>query len=267
MEKLKIAITGFGPDATNNDLLRSICDNLVMSEICTPILYDSARQAAILRDLDDGNIDALVYTDPLKRPTESIEILVTEKTNFMLLTKELTAEVVVKFRDILERDFDLRSPRIAIVQEGNMQNPDFASQVTAEQGINTYGPYNVEQIMTEGAVCHFDGIIVKDGEHLMQRLITEPSQEVPVRYFADMKSVITAVYHPVHIDDAGDGLADISELTHPIFTAIDIVRNRTFYDEARQNILPKLFRDKREERKQAETPQADINNDNTEKTS
>ena len=264
MEKLKIAITGIGTDTSGN-LFRSICEYPVMSELCTPIVYDSAGQETALRNLDEGKVDALVLTvEPTKKPAEAIEIIVTGKTNFMPVSKEPTAEDVVKFRDILERDFDLRSPRIAIVQESPMQTLDFASQVTAEQGINTYGPYTTEQILTEDAVCHFDGIIVKNGEHLMQRLITDPSQEAPVRYFAGMKSVITAVYRPVHIDEAGDGVADVSELTHPIYTAIDIIRNRAFFDEARQNILPKLFHDKREERKQNGAPQASTNNDNTE---
>lgn len=268
MEKLKIAITGIGTDAASDNLFRSICEYPVMSELCIPIVYDSAGQEeAALRELDEGNVDALVLTsniDLKKRTTESIEIVVTEKTNFMPLTKEPTAEEIVKFRDILERDFDLRSPRIAIIQESPMQIPDLASQVTTEQGINTYGPYTTEQILTEDTLCHFDGIIVADGEHLMQRLITDPSQGAPVRYFAGRKSVITAVYRPVHIDEAGDGLADVSELTHPIYTAIDIIRNRNSYDEARQNILPKLFRDKREERKQNEASQTNTNNDNTE---
>ena len=55
-------------------------------------------------------------------------------------------------------------------------------------------------------------------------------------------------------------------MTHPFYTAIDIVRNRALYDEVRQNPLPKLFRDKREERKQNEAPQVSPNNENTANT-
>lgn len=267
MEKLKIAIIRNGLDATNDDLFCSICEDPVMSELCIPFVYDSGDQETAFRNLDEGNVKALVLTsniEPTKRPAGSVEIVVTEKTNFMLITKEPTAEDIVKFRDILERDFNLSSPRIAIIQESPMQYPDLASQITTEQGINTYGPYTTEKIQAEEAVCHFDGVIVADGEHLLQRLITDSPQEAPVRYFAGTKSVITTVFRPVHIDEAGDGLADVSRLTHPIYTAIDIIRNRAFYDEARQNILPKLFRDKHEERKQNEAPQANTNNDNTE---
>lgn len=226
--------------------------------------------AAAMHDLDKGYVDAMVIapaTEPAKCPSDATEIIVTEKANFMPLAKEPNAEDVIRLRDILERDFDIRSPRIAVVKEGSMQPQDFTSQVTTEQGINTYGPYTKEQILEEDMVCHFDGIIVVDGETMMQQILTALSLETPVRYFAGKKSVVTAVYYPVRMNEAGKGTAPVAELTHPIFTAIDVVRNRAFFDEARQNILPKLFRDKREDRKQNDTPQADTNTDNTEKAS
>ena len=262
MEKLKIAITQFDSEATNNNLIRQICEDPAMLELCIPVFYD---EETAYRELDEEEVDALVLfssAELTKQPVNSTEIVVTDKTRFMPLTTEPTAEDIVKLRDILERDFDLQLPRIAIVQENNMQNPDLASQVTTEQGINTYGPYTIEQIMAEDAVCHFDGIITD--KNSMQRIITEISEDAPARFFAGWESVITAVYQPVQREEEVDGLTDVSALTKPIYTAIDIVRNRAFYDEARQDVLPKLFRDKREDRKRDETPQAN-NNDNTEK--
>lgn len=225
---------------------------------------------AAKRDLNAGIVDALVLAPTIetaKCPAYAVEIIVTEKAHFMPLAKEPTSEDITKFRDILERDLDIRSPRIAIVQEGNMENPDLASQVTTELGINTYGPFTQEQILAEDMICHFDGIIVVNGKDLMSNIITELSQEFPVRYFADKKSVVTAVYHPARMSEAGKGTAGISEMTQPIYTAIDVVRNRAFYDEARKDVLPKLFRDKREDRKQNEALLANTNNDNTEKAS
>ena len=109
---------------------------------------------------------------------------------------------------------------------------------------------------------HFDGIIVPEG-------ITLPiilSGNALARFFAGMETVITASYNTTQKEETEEGVADVSALTKPIYTAIDIVRNRAFYDEARQNPLPKLFRDKREDRKKDDAPQA-INNDNTEKAS
>ena len=225
---------------------------------------------AALKDLRAGNVDALVLAptvEPAKCPDGATEIIVIEEKYFMPLASEPNTEDVIRLRNILERDFDFRSPRIAIIQESNMQNPSLASQVTTEQGINTYGPYTKEKFMAEDIICHVDGVIVVGGETLTQQIIAELFQGSPVRYFAGRKSVVTAVCHPVRMNEAGKGIARISDLTQPIYTAIDIVRNRTFYDEARQNILPKLFRDKREDRKQHDNPLANTNTDNTEKES
>lgn len=259
MEKLKIAIALTGGESTENGLIRQVCDDPTMLELCSPAFFD---EEAGYRELEEENADALVLyasTEPAKRPARSIEIIVTEKTNLMPLSKEPTAEDVIKFRDILERDFDQQLPRIAIVQESAMQNPDLASQVTTEQGINTYGPYTSEQILSEDSACHFDGIIISEGSPLTTNL----SGGASARFFAGLETVITASYNIVQMEETEEGVADVSALTKPIYTAIDIVRNRAFYDEARHNPLPKLFRDKREDRKKDDTPQA-INNDNTE---
>ena len=123
MEKLKIAITQFDSEATNNNLIRQICEDPAMLELCIPVFYD---EETAYRELDEEEVDALVLfssAELMKQPVNSTEIVVTDKTRFMPLTTEPTAEDIVKLRDILERDFDLQLPRIAIVQENNMQNP------------------------------------------------------------------------------------------------------------------------------------------------
>ena len=131
-----------------------------------------------------------------------------------------------------------------------MQHPDLTSQVTVEQSINTYGPYTSEQILDKDRICHFDGIIIVGDAAMGEKIISALSQKVPVRFFAGTKAVITAPYHPVRRREAEEeGVTDVSEMTHPIYTAIDVIRHRTFYDEARLNPLPKLFRDKREDRR------------------
>lgn len=251
MEKLKIAITLTGTDSTSKELILRACEDTALLELCTPVFSDTAEAEA--------DADALVLvpaagatpgaSQPIHCPADAIEVIVTDKASFMPLTKEPTIEDITKLRDILERDFDIRSPRIAIVQESGMQNPDLATQATTEQGINTYGPYTAEQILAEDIACHFDGIIVAGGTEAARRIVAELTQEAPARFFAGRESVVTAVYSPLRIDTAENELAEVAELTHPIYAAIDIIRNRAFYDEARQNPLPKLFHDRREDRK------------------
>ena len=101
----------------------------------------------------------------------------------------------------------------------------------------------------------------------MQRIVAEVSQEAPVCYFAGREAVVTGICQPNRTEETEEGVADVSWLTHPFYTAIDVIRNRAFYDEARQDILPKLFRDKRDERKKDETAQANNKTDNTETVS
>jgi 4-hydroxythreonine-4-phosphate dehydrogenase len=146
-----------------------------------------------------------------------------------------------------------------------MQNSELANQVTAEHNINTYGPYTIDQIMAEDTAWHFDAVITTSSsstQHITEIL----SQEIPVRYFASKKAVVTAAYQSVQIDTEGK-TTNISWLTHPIYAAIDVIRNRAFYDKARRNPLQKLFRDKRDDRKKEDTTQENANNDKTERAS
>lgn len=260
MEKHKIAITLAGSDDSTRELIQNALSEPAMLELCSPVVMD---KEAAFHELERGKVDALVLASSVEPIRNAFEIIVTDKTNIMPLAKEPTGEDIIKFRDVLERDFGLQLPRIAIVQETSMQNPELASQITEEEGINTYGPYTVEQIMAEDKALHFDGIITAD-KTLGQRIVAELAEEAPVRYFAGRDQIVTAVYQPAEKNEAEEGLTDVSWLTHPFFVATDVLRNRVFYDEARQNPLPKLFRDKRDERKRDEAPQANANIDNTE---
>lgn len=259
MEKLKIVINQAGTNSTNDELIRQVCEDPALLELCNLIISNTAEAKA--------DADAIVLApsaEPAKCPAGATEIIVTDTVRFMPLSKEPTAEDVVRFRDILERDFDLRSPRIAIVQKTEVQSHDFANMVTQEHGINIYGPYSAEQIIADDKARHFDGIICADSTNTIVRIIKELSLEPSVRFFAGRESVVTSACSPFNIDKE-EGLADISALTHPIYTAIDVIRNRAFFDEALQNPLPKLYRDKREDRRREDAPKANTNNDNTEK--
>ena len=114
MEKLKIAITQIGTDDINNNLIRQVCCDPVMLELCTPVELD---EETAYRELDKAKVDALVLTSEAKCPSSALEIIVTDKTNIAVLDKEPTAGDIIRLRNILERDFDLQIPRIAIVQE------------------------------------------------------------------------------------------------------------------------------------------------------
>lgn len=265
MEKLKIAITLGNCNETYRQSILGILKDPAILELCTPTVFE---EKDALQKLNENRVDALVVipsSEAIECPADAIEVIITEKTNVVPLSNEPTADDIIKIRDILERDFDLRSPRIAIVQENTMQNSELANQVTAEHNINTYGPYTIDQIMAEDTAWHFDAVITTSSsstQHITEIL----SQEIPVRYFASKKAVVTAAYQSAQIDTEGK-TTNISWLTHPIYAAIDVIRNRAFYDKARRNPLQKLFRDKRDDRKKEDTTQENANNDKPERAS
>lgn len=240
------------------------------SDTANALQQEEESMQAAMAYLADGAVDALVLSPALQHvpcPDSATEIVITDKAIIMPLSCEPDIEDIVNMAAILERDFDRRSPRIAIIQESRMQNMTLAAQATAESGINTYGPYTAEQFLDKSLASHFDGIIIADGADTAQRMITELAQEAPARFFAGTDNVVTGAFYPANMDDAGRCVAPLTTLTLPIYTAIDIIRNRAGYDEARRNPLPKLFRDKREDRRTGDAPRPAEKNDQTEKAS
>ena len=248
MEKFKIAFLQTVCDETTQKLIQATLDEPTLPELFTPVVFAPDGQEKAFSQLKEGNVDALVVgptdlSQPL--PEGGLEVVASDELCIMPLATEPTADDVVRLRDILERDFDQRSPRIAIVQETAMKNPELASNVTAEQGINTYGPYTIEQILAEDTVKHFDGIIFTP-HNLLEQFLRDLSLGTSVRFLAGQETVVTGICLPTKMEEAEEGLTDVSWLTHPFFVAIDIIRSRRAYDQARRNVLPKLFHDRRE---------------------
>ena len=73
------------------------------------------------------------------------------------------------------------------------------------------------------------------------------SMDSGVNFTAGLSYVRTSPDHGVAFDIAGKGEADLSSFRSAIYAAVDIVRNRQSDDEARQNPLPKLYHERRED--------------------
>ena len=84
MKRLKIAVIQGQYDGLNQELSRQICEDQAMLELCSPVVYDAGQEDAALRDVSQGNADALVLapnSDTAKLPKGSIELILTEKTS------------------------------------------------------------------------------------------------------------------------------------------------------------------------------------------
>ena len=70
-----------------------------------------------------------------------------------------------------------------------------------------------------------------------------------INFTAGLPVVRTSPDHGTAYDIAGQGLADETSMRQAIYTALDVYRNRLVWDEAHKNPLPKLYQDKRDDRR------------------
>ena len=174
------------------------------------------------------------------------------------ITKEGIIEKATIFHKALKRDFRISSPRIAVLslnphagddgllgtEEKNIILP--AIEELADKGIQAFGPFAADGFFGSGAYDHFDGVLAMYHDQGLAPFKTI-ALESGVNYTAGLPIVRTSPDHGTAYDIAGKGVADENSMRQAIFTAIDVFRNRKFYDEPLQNPLPKLFHEKRED--------------------
>ena len=178
------------------------------------------------------------------------------------ITKEGIIEKATIFHKALKRDFRISSPRIAVLslnphagddgllgtEEKNIILP--AIEELADKGIQAFGPFAADGFFGSGAYDHFDGVLAMYHDQGLAPFKTI-ALESGVNYTAGLPIVRTSPDHGTAYDIAGKGVADENSMRQAIFTAIDVFRNRKFYDEPLQNPLPKLFHEKREDGEKA----------------
>ena len=188
--------------------------------------------------------------------------LVTTHLPIKDIAKAITQEGIVEkatiFHKALKRDFRISSPRIAVLslnphagdngllgsEEKDIILP--AIEELADKGIQAFGPFAADGFFGSGAYDHFDGVLAMYHDQGLAPFKTI-ALESGVNYTAGLPIVRTSPDHGTAYDIAGKGVADENSMRQAIFTAIDVFRNRKFYDEPLQNPLPKLFHEKRED--------------------
>lgn len=174
------------------------------------------------------------------------------------ITKEAIVEKATVFHQALKRDFRVSSPRIAVLslnphagddgllgsEEKDIIAP--AIEELAAKGIQAFGPYAADGFFGSGTYDHFDGVLAMYHDQGLAPF-KAIALESGVNYTAGLPIVRTSPDHGTAYDIAGQGCADENSMRQAIYTAIDVFRNRQFYDEPLQNPLPKLFHEKRED--------------------
>ena len=175
-----------------------------------------------------------------------------------LLTKELIQEKLTIFEQSLQRDFCIEKPRIAVLAlnphagDGGLIGTEEqeviipALEEMKAQGMFCYGPYPADGFFGSEQFTKFDGVLAMYHDQGLAPFKALAMDE-GVNFTAGLPIVRTSPAHGTAYDITGKGLASAASMCHAIYTALDVYRNRDFYDEARENPLKKQYHEKRDD--------------------
>ncbi len=168
------------------------------------------------------------------------------------ITEERILKKLTILNQSLKRDFGLEKPRIAVLA----LNPHAGDQgllgkeeqqiivpvleKAKEQGIWAFGPYAADGFFGTCHFSHFDAVLAMYHD---QGLIPFKTLDMSgVNFTAGLNIVRTSPDHGTGYDIAGKDQADPSSMRNAIFMAIDVLRQRTEYDNLTSNPLPFIER-------------------------
>lgn len=174
------------------------------------------------------------------------------------ITPELLEEKLTIFNQSLKEDFNIDAPKIAVLSlnphsgdNGLLGKEEIdviipTIEKMSREGILCYGPFGADGFMGSGKYTAFDGILAMyhDQGLTPMKLLAMSNG---VNFTAGLDAVRTSPAHGVAYDIAGKGCADENSFRQAIYTAIDIYRNRLFYNEARRRPLRKLYFEKHDD--------------------
>ena len=180
--------------------------------------------------------------------------LVTEHVPIAKASEVISQELILKKLQILhqslQKDFGIDKPKIAVLglnphagdegligqEEENVIRPAIKQ---AKQNMMVFGPYSADAFFARGQYESFDAVLAMYHD---QGLIPFKSLAIGegTNYTAGLPVVRTSPDHGTAFDIAGKGKADHLSFLQAIFEAIDIVRTRAGYADARKNPLKKM---------------------------
>ena len=172
------------------------------------------------------------------------------------LSVELIAERLLTLNASLVTDFEISSPRIAVLalnphagengllgkEEAEIIAP--AMEQARAEGVLCFGPYAADGFFGSGNWKKFDGILAMYHD---QGLIPFKmlAMDSGINFTAGLPFVRTSPDHGTAYDLAGKNAADCGSMRAAIYSAVDIVASRRRYDEFTANPLQKQMRDNR----------------------
>lgn len=183
------------------------------------------------------------------------------------ITRELVAEKLVVLHNSLKRDFYLDNPRIGVLALNPEYNPDAENSEEKEiiipvleelfkRGVRCFGPYAADDYFGTGNYKNFDATLAMYYDQGMAPFMAITMND-GLSYTAGLPVIVAAPSHGTEYVLAGKGKADESSIRQAIYTAIDVVRNRSRFDNARRNPLKKQYFEKRDDSDKLKLDQVD----------
>ena len=210
MDTLKIGIVH--SDQQGQETIANAFEDILLDEICAKTLYEKQGEEGIeeaLNDWEEGNTDAILVI-----PAQGEERLnpASLRGVDMLVWEDLRMAFTNEDENFEEQ---MQTLRLAMEREFDIYNPRIVPTLDA-QNYKTY-----------------DAVMVSDREQGIRDFM-EVSHGNGVAYTTGRELVCTSPF-------------SADSFRESIYLAKDILKNRERYDEARQNPLPKLFVDKKED--------------------
>lgn len=185
------------------------------------------------------------------------------------ITPELIEEKIAILNRSLIEDFNIDAPKIAVLslnphagdngllgsEEIEIISPSI-KKMNDENEIFCYGPFAVDGFMGSGNFCRFDAILAMYHDQGLAPL-KALGMNNGINFTAGLSIIRTSPAHGVAYDIAGKGVADENSFRQAIYAAIDIYRNRNFYNNARRHPLRKLYYEKRDDSNRLNLQQSD----------
>ena len=160
----------------------------------------------------------------------------------------------------LRQDFLIPMPRIAVLglnphngdggllgdEEEKVISP--AIKKLSGEGIHVFGPFAADGFFGSREYVHYDAIFAMyhdQGLAPFKALAMDDGVNVTL----GLPYLRTSPDHGTAYDIVGKGIASEQSLRQAIFMAVDLYRNRKSDSEARENPLPKLYHDHREDQR------------------
>ncbi len=173
------------------------------------------------------------------------------------ITKEGLVEKLALLYATLRRDFQIESPRIAVLalnpndsdaHPGKEEQEAIcpAIQQLSDAGACVFGPYQPESFFGNGDFTAFDAILAMYHDQGAAPLkAVDPDNNI--HYLGGLPLISTSTDLTPRYDIAGQGKANADSFRHAIYQAIDCFRARNNFDAPYANPLPKLYHEKKDE--------------------